>query len=78
MKTIFMNTKNSRNNEPQKFFLNVFEILDLKSSNKHIALQNLSIYYIQKKIQDNSTKNIKLKIIAPTRNDLFELPDGSY
>ena len=23
-------------------------------------------------------KNNKLKIIAPTRNDEFELPDGSY
>ena len=26
----------------------------------------------------SSYKNNKLKISAPTRNDIFELPDGSY
>ena len=41
METIFNNTENSKTNDPQKFVLN----LDLRSSNKHVALQNLSIYY---------------------------------
>ena len=70
-------TENSKTNEPHKFFLNLPQRLDLKSSNKHVALQNLSIYYKWKNIR-NEYKSNKLKIIAPTWNDEFELPDGSY
>ena len=51
--------------------------LDLRSSDKHVALQNLSIYYKWKNIR-KQYKNNKLKIIVPTYNDEFELPDGSY
>ena len=51
--------------------------LDLRSSDKHAALQNLSIYYKWKNIR-KQYKNNKLKIIVPTYNDEFELPDGSY
>ena len=51
--------------------------LDLRSSNKHVVLQNLSIYYTWKNIRKQYKIN-KLKIIAPTWNDEFELPDGSY
>ena len=51
--------------------------LDLRSSNKHVALQNLSIYYKWKNIR-KQYKNNKLKIIVSTYNDEFELPDGSY
>ena len=75
METIFM--KNSKTNEPHKFVLNLSQRLDLRSSNKHVALQNLSIYYTWKNIR-KQYKNNKLKIIAPTWNDKFELPDGSY
>ena len=45
METMFMNTENSKTNEPHKFVLNLSQRLDLKSSNKYVALQNLSIYY---------------------------------
>ena len=67
---------NNKINEPYKFVLNLSKILDL-SSNKHIALQNLSIYYTWKN-KRRQYKNNKLKIIAPTQNEEFELPDGSY
>ena len=80
METILMNAKNSKTNEPHKFVLNLSQRLDLRSSNKHVALQNLSIYYTWKNI-GQQYKNNKLKIIAPTWNDEFELPelpDGSY
>ena len=43
-----MNTENSKTNEPHKFVLNLPQRLDLKSSNKHVALQNLSIHYTWK------------------------------
>ena len=43
-----MNMENSKTNEPQKLVLNLSQRLDLRSSNKHAALQNLSIYYTWK------------------------------
>ena len=43
METIFVNTENSKTNEPCKFVLNLSQRLDLKSVDKHIALQNLFI-----------------------------------
>ena len=45
MVTIFINTENSKTNEPHKFVLDLRRRLDLNSSNKHVALQSLSIYY---------------------------------
>ena len=45
METEFMNTENSKANEPHKFAFNLSQRLDLTGSNKHIALQNFSIYY---------------------------------
>ena len=40
-------------------------------------VKRLSIYYTWKNIK-NSYNNKKFKISAPTWNDKFELPDGSY
>ena len=77
METIFMNTENGKTNEPHKFVLNLSQRFDLRSSDKRVALQNLSIYYTWKNIR-KKYKNNKLKIIAPTWNDEFELLDGSY
>ena len=68
-----MNIENIKSNEPQKIILNFSKRLDLRSSNKHVALQNLFIYYTWK----SNIKN-KLKIIGQTWNDEFELPNGSY
>ena len=45
METIFMNTENRKMNGPYKFVLKLRQILDLGSLNKHVALQNVSIYY---------------------------------
>ena len=74
METIFTNTENSKINEPHKFILNLLQRLDLKSANKHVAPQNVSINYTWKSIR-KQYKNNKLKIIAPTWNNEF---DGSY
>ena len=51
--------------------------LNLKNPNKNMALANLSIYYTWKNITSVYSNN-KLKISAPTWNDEFNLPDGSY
>ena len=77
MKTIFMNMENSKTNEPCKFVLTLSQRLNLRSSNKLVALQNVSIYFTWKNVRKQH-KNNKLKIIAPTWDDEGELPDGSY
>ena len=69
--------ENSKTNEPHEFFLTLSQRLNLRSSNKHVALQNLSIYYNWKNIRKQYKSN-KIKLIASTWNDEFELPDGSY
>ena len=42
MEKVFMNTEISKTNEPHKFVGNLSQKLDLRSSNKHVAFQNLS------------------------------------
>ena len=42
-----------------------------------MALANLSIYYTWKNIK-SKYRNNKFKILAPTWNDTFDLPDASY
>ena len=77
METFFMNTKNSKNSEPHIFRYNLIDKLDLKNPNKNMALGNLSIYYTWKNVKSIYNNN-KFKISAPTWNDTFDLPDGSY
>ena len=77
METIFMKTKSIKANEPHRFILTLADKLNLKDLNKNIALANLSIYYAWENIK-SAYNNIKSKISAPTWNDKFDLPDGSY
>ena len=77
METVFINTENNKTSEPQKFRLNLTGKLNLKKSNKNVALANLSTYYIWKKIKSEYNNN-RFKISAPTWNDTFDLPAGSY
>ena len=51
--------------EPHKFVLNLSQRLDLRSSNKHVALQKVSIHYTWKNIRQQY-KNNKLKIEGQT------------
>ena len=76
METIFIKMKNSKTSELHKFILNLSQRLDLRSLNKHVNLQNLSIYYSWKNLRQQY-KNHKLKIATPAWNDEFELTDGS-
>ena len=71
-----MNTANSKTKHSNKFIYNFTDKLNLKNPNKNIALANLSIYYTWKNVK--SDHNNKFKISAPTRNDTFDVPDGSY
>ena len=72
-----MNSENSKTSELRVLILKLTNKLDLRTGEKIIAIANLSIYYTWKNIK-NSYNNSKFKISAPTWNDKFELPDGSY
>ena len=77
METIFMNTENSKTNEPHRFKLDLTDKLNLKNPNKNMALASLSIYYTWKNIKSKYNNN-EFKFSAPTWSDTFDLPDGSY
>ena len=72
-----MNSKNSKTSDPHTLLLNLTDKIDLRRKDKYIAWSNLSIYYTWKNIK-KSYKKKKNKISAPTWNEEFELPNGSY
>ena len=72
-----MNTKNSKTSEPHRFKLDLTDKLYLKNPNKNMTLVNLSIYYTWKNIKSEYNNN-KVKILASTWNETFDLPDDSY
>ena len=77
MNTIFMNSGNSKTPKPHVLILKLTNRLDLRIGKKVIALSNYSTYYTWKNIKSSYNDN-KFKISAPTWNDEFELPYGSY
>ena len=76
MDTIFMNSENSKTSDPHRLLLNLTDKINLKRSDKYVALSNLSIYYTWKNIKKSYIKS-KFKISASTQYEEFELPDGS-
>ena len=50
---------------------------NLKDPKKNMALASLNIYYTWKNMKSEYS-NHKFKISAPTWNDTFNLPEGSY
>ena len=77
METFFMNTKNSKTNKSHRFKYDLTDKLDLKNPNKNMVLGSLSIYYTWRNVKSTYNNN-KFKISAPTWNETFDLPDGSY
>ena len=77
MDTIFMNSENSQTSEYYVLVLKLTDKLDLRRGQKTVALSNLSSCYTWKNIK-SSYNNNKFKISAPTWNEEFKLPDGSY
>ena len=75
MDPTFANPENSKTSQPLILILNVTDKLDLIRGEENTALSNLSISYTWK---NKSCNNNKFKTSAPTWNDKFELPDGSY
>ena len=76
MDTISIFSKNSKNIDPGDI-VGLSGKINLKRSNKFVALSNLSIYNTQREIKSSNKIN-KFKISAPTLNDKFELSARSY
>ena len=72
-----MNSRNSGTSDPHRLLINLTDKIYLKRSDRYLDSSNLSIYHTWKNIK-KSYKNHKYKISAPTWNEEFELPDGSY
>ena len=72
-----MNSENCKTSKPHVLILKLTNKLNLRMGEKVIALSNLSIYYTWKTIKSSYNIN-KLKILTPTWNDEFALPDRSY
>ena len=77
MDTKFVNSERSKTSAPHVLILKLTDKLDLSRGERIIALSIISIYYILKNIK-SSYNNNKFKTSAPTWNNKFELPDGSY
>ena len=77
MDKIFMHSENTKTSDSHGLLLNLSDRINLKKSDKYVALSNLSIYYTWKNIK-KSYKNNKFKISAPTWNEEFELTDILY
>ena len=45
-----MNSENSKTSDPHRLLLNLTDKINLKRSDKYVALSNLSIYYTWKNI----------------------------
>ena len=57
MDNIFMNSEKSKNSEPHVLILKLSNKLDLRISEKVIALSNLSIYYTLKNLKSSYNNN---------------------
>ena len=70
MITMFMNSENSKSSDTHRLLLSLLDKINLKRSDKYVALSNLIIYYILKNMK-KSYKNNKFKISAPAWNEEF-------
>ena len=72
-----MNSENSKTSDRHRLLLNLTDKINLKKNDKCVTLSNLNMCYSWKDIK-KSYRNNKFKISAPTWNEEFKLPDGSY
>ena len=75
MDTIFINSENTKTSGPDRLLLNLSDKVNLKRSDKYVALSNLSIYYSWKNISQTTIINLKYQL---RRNEEYDLPRRSY
>ena len=74
---MFRNSGNSNASDRHRLLLNLSDKINLKRSDKYVALSNHSIWYTWKNIKKSYETNI-FKILARTWFEEFQLPNGSY
>ena len=57
MDTIFMNFENTKTSDPHRLLLKLLDKINLKRSDKYVALSNISIYYTWKNIKKSFKYN---------------------
>ena len=62
--TIFINPKNSKTSDPHRLLLNLTDKINLKRSDKYVALSNLSIYDTWKNIKNSYNNKFKISALA--------------
>ena len=77
MDTVFMNSQNSETSDLLRISLNLSDRIDLKRSDKYVALSSLIVYYTWKNTKKPCSNN-KFKISKATWDEQFELLDRSY
>ena len=76
MDTVFIDSENRKTSKPHVVMASLNDKIDLRKDEK-VLFCPILIYTIHEK-HENIINNNKCKISAPTWNDEFELPDGSY
>ena len=77
MDTIFVNSKNSKTSEPHRLLINHADKLDLKRSDKYVALSNLRMYCTWKNIKYHTKTNL-FTISSTTWCKNLDILHGSY
>ena len=68
MQTIFISTENSKTNEPHRFRLSLLDKLNLKDTNKYMALANFWLISISFSYAFSLFFNWRIKILFPSIN----------
>ena len=68
MTAVFTNSKNSKTSDPYRLLVNLTFEINLKKSDKYVALSNISIYYTWKKLKSSYKKKKKKKHQGGTSN----------
>ena len=56
-----MNPENSKTSDPHRLLLNISDKINVKRSDKHVALSNLSIYYTWQKTEKSNTEIMNME-----------------
>ena len=56
-----MNPENSKTSDPHRLLLNISDKVNVKRSDKHVALSNLSIYYTWQKTEKSNTEIMNME-----------------
>ena len=72
-----MNCKNSETSGPHRLLLNLTGKINLKRSNRYVALTNLSIYYTSKNIKSCTKTPETIKVFGSFKSKITKDRNGN-